>query len=484
MILSSIIILGLVIRLYRLDSIPGEMWGDVNEHFELAQRILSGNFFYHYDFGGDGPLISYLIAGVAKVIGLSFYSIKLTTVLLDVISILVIYHLALELFQKKQLAHWASFIWAVSFWSISLSRQGKPYILVPLFVMTAVLFFLKRRTVLSGLFLGLGMYTQASFWGMVLFALINPVLGLVFLLTALPLFSEFIQHFNIYFGQGAYIGEKMGLELNVSEKIANLLTNIFKNSGALFVRGDSVFRHNIPGNPHLDFITAIFFIIGFLFILWVVYKEKKRSLIFYFFLPFLLSQLASILDINNPGNVPNLGRMAGAAPFVVIASAYGIDRVNLIIAQKKSKLSLIFILSVLAVILVINFYNYFFIFPKTLPNNNTPFAKIIASKVDNNSNSSFFGLVGCCWGFAGQPEPKSINYLLKSNKKIQWFNLEKYPTLDCYSLGTLSKGRKIVLFSNPAEIYETKLQGCLKNFKIEIIEQNNYQVVKIISGQL
>jgi len=66
MILILILLLSLVLRLYLLDTLPGEMWGDVNEHYELAQRILQGKFFYHYDFGGDGPLISYLIAFFVK----------------------------------------------------------------------------------------------------------------------------------------------------------------------------------------------------------------------------------------------------------------------------------------------------------------------------------------------------------------------------------------------------------------------------------
>jgi len=478
MILILILLLSLVLRLYLLDTLPGEMWGDVNEHYELAQRILQGKFFYHYDFGGDGPLISYLIAFFAKIFGLSFYTIKLTTVFVDILSIVVIYQLALILFKRKEIAYISSFLMAVSFWNISLSRQGKPYILAPLFVMLVILFLLKRKNILAGFFIGLGMYSQASFWGMFALSFLNPLVFLGSLITSAPFFIDLFSNFNSYFNKDSYMGEKMGISLALGEKLIRLGDNALKNMMSFNFKGDTGFRHNISGNPHLDIVSGVFFVIGFLMIIFKTVKEKDHSLLKYFILPFTFVQLPSILDINNPSNVPNLGRMAGITPFVYMSIAFVMNKFI-----KKWK----YILAVfLIAIFYLNFKNYFYIYPRGLPNNNTPFARIIASTMDKYPNNVTVGLVGCCWGEWGQPEPKSIAHSLKTKREIKYFYLgTDYPPLFCNTLLEKITNRKFVLFMDPNEpLIEIKRMACFKNRNLKIIKNGQWKVVKVVEGEL
>ena len=76
------------------------------------------------------------------------------------------YLLTDQLFKKKEITYIASFLSAVSFWSVTFARQPHARMLVPLFIAVTLFFAVKKKTAVSGIFLGLGMYTQASFWAM------------------------------------------------------------------------------------------------------------------------------------------------------------------------------------------------------------------------------------------------------------------------------------------------------------------------------
>lgn len=165
MILLSITLFGLLLRLFQLDTLPGEIWGDVIEHYKLTQSILHGDFFFDYRFGGDGPLFSYVNSFLSFFFGLSFYSLKLSTAIAGTLLVFFSFYLTQEYFKNKKISYITSFLMAISFWSLSFSRQAKPHIFVPFFITLTFLFALKKKKILSGLFLGLGMYTQAGFWG-------------------------------------------------------------------------------------------------------------------------------------------------------------------------------------------------------------------------------------------------------------------------------------------------------------------------------
>lgn len=51
MTLFLIFLVGLFFRLFRLDSLPAAMWGDVIEHYKLAQLILDKKFFINIFLG-------------------------------------------------------------------------------------------------------------------------------------------------------------------------------------------------------------------------------------------------------------------------------------------------------------------------------------------------------------------------------------------------------------------------------------------------
>lgn len=98
--LVFIILLGLFLRIYKLDEIPGELWGDVNEHMIYGKEILKGDFYWSF-FGGDGPIFDYLTALFFLIFGKNFLAIKLTTVF---IGLLILYFSYLVLKNRERKA--------------------------------------------------------------------------------------------------------------------------------------------------------------------------------------------------------------------------------------------------------------------------------------------------------------------------------------------------------------------------------------------
>src|SRR6185437_7921321 len=120
-VLISLVCLGACIGLYRLDTLPGEMWGDATAHYALAQSVMHGTFFFNYQFGGDGPIFTYLVVIISWLLGLSFYTLKFTSVLIYLAFIVTMYFLTDELFKKKEITYISTFLTTVSFWSITFA---------------------------------------------------------------------------------------------------------------------------------------------------------------------------------------------------------------------------------------------------------------------------------------------------------------------------------------------------------------------------
>lgn len=446
-----IIIFSLLVRIFLIDKIPAEMWGDVNEHFQYAREILNGNLRYKF-WGGDGPIFDYLVAIFFKIFGYSFEIIKLTTAFLGVLIIYLSYVISKKLSNKKLIYYLTPFLMSFSFWLISFSRQAKPYILVLLFVELFLYFFLNKKYFLSGIILGVGLFAQSSFWGMMFLIFFNWKIFLSALPFVIFLFFNEIKP-EILNNNLSYLGEKTGKYLSFNTKIINFFSNVFDNFQSYFFRGDVVFRHNIPYQPVLDIFSSIIFFIGFIIFIKEFIKNKKiRFNYIVIFLVFIFSQLASFLDIANPQNSPSFGRMIGSAFFIYFILAKGLVFLYEKIKSKNLLLSKLFLIIYLNFYAIFNFYNYFFIYPQTLPNKNIPFGRLIVEDIIKNynkSNSKIF-LFTCCWGEWGQPEPKSIeNYLI--SKKYSYFNnyIFIYDYEELINLIDINKSKKIIIYTNP-----------------------------------
>ena len=486
--LLSILSLYLFIGLYNLDGIPAEIWGDAIAHYDLAQKVLHGQFFYDYEFGGDGPIFTYLVVIVSRFVPLSFYSLKLTAVIIGFFFILSMYFLAEEFFKNKTIALISTTISAISFWTIVFARQPHARILVPLFICLTLIYTLKKRNTIAGIILGLGMYTQASIWGLILVYWRNFRTLIIGLLLSIPLVFSFSSSSINFFSPQSYYGEKLAVHTPIPQVITALLHNIAANLLSFNFRGDSIFRMNIPYHPQLDRISGILFVAGFLLILYQSIKKKQKTFILYFILPFFFIQIPSELDIHNYIQQPNISRMIGVIPFVYMSIAYCIYAIAQFLSSKVSaknakKLITFFIYyGFLVSIFIINFYNYFVIYPRTLPNDNTPFGKTIAQTIDKSLSNTIVVIIGAGWGQYAQPEVAGIPMVQKT-VHTELFTQTVHQAQS--TLCTLhAKGKPILIVGDPDFLNQLQSANfCVTNAHTYMLTKNGWDIAYIIQGK-
>lgn len=409
MILILIVLAGLGIRLWQLDILPGEMWGDVIEHYKLVRELEQGRWFYHYAFGGDGPLFSYLAWAVSRFRGLSFESLKLTSALIGTALIPVTYLLARSAWpNRRRVAFWAALLAAGSFWGITFSRQAKPYILVPVMTGLVLTMIMKKRWFAAGLLTGLGMYSQAAFWGVAGLTLGHWKMFIGFLLTAALLGGTVVSGKTDLSGR-SYIGEKWG-QVSMIGRFSGTAVNAGKSVAAIWLKGDGSYRHTVPGQAHLDWFSGILVICGLIAGIKAGWKREFKWLL----TALILIQLPSWLDTANPGSSPNMGRTIGILPILIALAANGLvwlgDKIT---SQTRRRL---FEGLVVATIISVNLYRYFRVYPQTLPNGNTAFSPVISRYLDEQLPQLPVRMIHCCWGEGGQPEPNAIKFQLQTGR--------------------------------------------------------------------
>ncbi|HSX09250.1 MAG TPA: hypothetical protein VLF93_03795 [Candidatus Saccharimonadales bacterium] len=486
-ILIGILLFGIILGLYQLDSLPAEMWGDATTHYSLAQFVQSGNLFFNYRFGGDGPIYTYLVVAISWLIGLSFYTLKFTSVLIYLCFIIVMYFLSDELFKKKEITYITTFLSTVSFWSLTFARQPHARMLVPLFVAATTLYALKKKNIISGILLGIGMYSQASFWAMPLVFWRRFKILFLGILITLPLVELFAHGTTGFFTNQSYFGEKLAVtdNLTFSEIIHNVGSSIHANFFSFITRGDSGFRLNVPLSPHIDFASMIFFFIGFVLLVYQSLKEKRMRYIEFVILPIILIQIPSLLDIHNPLAQPNIGRMVGIIPFVYMATAYGMTvswhHISTSFSDKKTK-KIVYYFCISYLLLIISFaniYKFFVIYPKYLPDQNTPYGRIIAKTIDASPLSTVFYVLGSNWGQWGQPEQHSITDSLTTPHIVNFLPAFT-PTSNLCVLIKNTKN-KLVFITSPNDIDNAKkLSTCGRTLYSYHIEKNSFQVANVI----
>lgn len=431
--LVLIILLAIFLRFYQLDKIPGEIFGDMAENHEHIDSILHGDFKIIYGYDGREAMLFYLAAPFAYFLGNTYLTLKIVVALIGVGGVYACYLFAKECI-NEEVGLLTAFLVAVSKWSLSFSRIGFRCILTPLFVALIFYFFIKAyrhhktsNFVLTGLFLGLGLYTYTAFRlaipAMILifmififiernFILTNIkkiiALWITFFIIVLPMIIDFIRQPAAYF---AHPGPMLSVEPgNIWQYV--LLENIFHELLMFHVKGDIVFRVNPKFDPMLDAISGVFFLIGIVFLL----TKKYRTQAIFVFIPFIILQFASLLVLHSPIDIPSATRTIGIIPFVYFLIAIGIWWV-----LKRIKITYmynIFLLIILGSIFTINFHKYFYVYAEGLPNHNVPFGRVIAEAIDKLPSSTEVYVVGSSWGEWQQPEPRGIFYALGMPRQI------------------------------------------------------------------
>jgi 4-amino-4-deoxy-L-arabinose transferase-like glycosyltransferase len=284
-------------RLWRLDEFPPGMPSDIGVNGLDARDVLSGHLaaFFPRNYGRE-PLFIYLQALLVGVAGASPLVMNFASVIVGLLAVAASYRLFVELFGWR-VALFAASLYAVSLWSVTLSRLGLRATSVTLFV-ALTLFFLWRTlrggrrldAALTGVVLGLALYTYIAARLLpllvVLLCLVEwpmarrrwrelALVAVVALIVAGPELAYFARHWEemsrrawdvSVFNQGAT--ELEGARNTPGEALRNA-------AGMFFVAGDPNWRHNWPGRPMFDLGLAALFVAGLGLALWRARGEVR-----------------------------------------------------------------------------------------------------------------------------------------------------------------------------------------------------------------
>lgn len=345
--------IGIYFRVTLFNQVPSEMVSDHAEKLYDISDILNGQspVFFVRNTGREAFQFYWtvLIINVFGT-GISFFSLKLGTVLLGIFTLPFFYLIGKELGNKK-VGLFAMFFAGIAYWPNVISRAALRFTLYPAFLAPTLYFFLRGMTsqkrryfVLSGIFLGLGLHGYTPFRVVPILLVVAVVLylfhnrsnravkhamvGLVLItiaaiLVALPLLRYSIDHPDqVLYRTMTRIG-------NVEQAIAGSPGSIFLQNlwraMTMFAWDDGeVWVHSVPHRPALDVVTAVLYHLGFVAILYrYIRKRKWTDLLILLSIPILM--LPSILSLAFPSENPSLNRTSGAIIPVFILVGFAMD---------------------------------------------------------------------------------------------------------------------------------------------------------------
>jgi len=325
---------------------------------------------------------------------------------------------------------------AVSFWYISFCRLGSsPQILTPLLGIGLLYSLYEyhekqhvRYLMLGGCMAFFGLFTYPSTFHLpiILFLYVagetlarwkktkqlrlTPIVSTgMGILVSYAVFSLAASKQSDLFTSG-YIGAKLFSQTQtLLPVVSQWLDHFFRTILMFWDAGDVTFRVNVPRSPHLDPVSGILFAIGL-----GIMAAKKDWRFWYIGAPVFFLLLPSTLPGIPDREVPSMSRCLAVTPFVFLSIAYGVKGASTIIQDKRFRWFCI--ASTLGIICALNLTKYFVEYPKSLPDGNTPFGKIVAAYINTLPPTVDIKLTECCWGAWGQPEPKSVYYQLEFQK--------------------------------------------------------------------
>jgi 4-amino-4-deoxy-L-arabinose transferase-like glycosyltransferase len=234
---------------------------------------------------GREPLFIYLQALIAAAIGLTPFSLRLTSAMIGVLTVTATYRLGCSWFGPRA-GFFAGLGLATSFWHVDLSRFGLRAIAAPLFVVVALVFLTRALRwgglasfALAGLAIALDLYTYTSA-RMLPFLVIGILawealrgrrqlsrrmtglavtLAVVVVLVA-PLGAYFARHPEFLVERASQVSI-FNPNPAIESSPVSFEVNAERTLGMFFVAGDQNPRQNLPGRPVFDLVAAPFLLV-------------------------------------------------------------------------------------------------------------------------------------------------------------------------------------------------------------------------------
>lgn len=368
-ILFFIFIFGLTLRLWKIDSIPpGLNRDEASIGYTAYSLIKTGKDEYGINWPlsfktfGDWklPFYIYLTIPSIMIFGLTELAVRLPTVILSSLTIFNVYLLAKSLFHTRSSALFSALLFAISPWSLHLSRNESEASSGIFFTTLGLLFFFRSKGKLFKILLGtiflvipLYMYhgnhifTPLLYIGLLFvfwkekLTLKNAFLSiLLFVAFTLFIYSKTLLSADVTKISGlfaandpALVHENINLNRLEHTNILSYTTALFHNrfifSGLsviqnylrgfspefLFITGGINLQHNIPDFGNLYLWETPFIILGLYFIF--THKNKSKGFLLWWL---LISPVAASIT----KDAPHTNRMASFLPLPYFFVSYGV----------------------------------------------------------------------------------------------------------------------------------------------------------------
>jgi hypothetical protein len=285
--LLAIVGLAAFFRFYRFLSFPPGLWYDEGVFGTDAITIMERDHFtvWRSTNYGRPTLFLYLLVGSFKLFGFTLFAMRIVPALAGLAAVVAFYFLARRLLGPVP-ALAATALYAVSRYAVTFSRITWDPSLMPLLEIMAVYFLVtgletrsKWRLALAGGSLAAGIYTYLAFRFV-------PVIIAVFLLYVAwrewPLIRRNILGLGIWAAAAVAVVAPLGQfairhqdeflhrtrtvsvfkEIDQKDSWEPLRHNIEASIKMMNVAGDRNGRHNLPGEPMLDNVSAALLVLG------------------------------------------------------------------------------------------------------------------------------------------------------------------------------------------------------------------------------
>lgn len=361
LLLGVIALIAAFLRFHHLDSIPLGLHSDEGFNAYEATRVVEERrpFIFFEEELGEEPMHIHCIAFLFLLLGQTPLVARMTSAVLGVVTVPMLYLLVKELFPGNDdkgglsvMGLMAALWLALSYWHLNYSRLAMEPITLPLLITVTSYFFWRGirsgRTVhygLGGLFLGLSLYTYRAARLLPLMLLVYVacytatmrrldkrlltrwvVLFAVALLLFLPLAHFAVTHPDIYFSRAGDVSI-FNPALNGGSPLRAFLASTAKTAGSFHLLPDPNWRQNPAGRPLLDATTGLLFLAGLGIALW----RWRRPNYLFVLIWLVVMSLPAALTVSG---MPHSSRSIGVLPVACILPAIGLHEAILWLTER------------------------------------------------------------------------------------------------------------------------------------------------------
>lgn len=368
--LLVILLLAALLRLWKLDQVPINLFGDeVDVGYQAYSLLKTGRdymgqflpFYIHSLSEWRAPLFIYSTIPTVLVFGLNEWGVRLSSAVFGILGVYLIYLLGKRLYSER-VGLIAALSLAILPWHIHYSRAAFEVTLLLVLLLSGTLLFwgakTSARVITSAILFALTPYTYSTaviftpLYMLLLTFLSRKIIGrkelVSFFVAAVVVAVPFIQ--ITIFGPAAgrfsllsvFNNDRILDEINIERTETGLATErLFHNKLVgwgeiiasnyvrsfspefLFVHGDQNPRHSVPGVGVFYWGSLIFLLVGF----YKLISDKNRAVLVGWL---LLSPIPASLTVDGANHATRLFLMI---PPLVLATAIGID--SLLLARGK-----------------------------------------------------------------------------------------------------------------------------------------------------